>query len=215
LEARIIYTKAHQNIGTNGVFPLDLNHDGIIDFLIQERGTSHFSGSGYNGLWAKEAAGNAVEGGNGLAAALKKGSPINSRQTFAKSSSSFGEIMIGFGCNGDGSCSTQGEWSNVKNRYLGLKFQIDGKTHFGWARLSVDVVQKKITATLTGYAYETAPNKGIGAGQTQDLADLQNDPAAALQDTSNRSLSRGMSLARLALGSTRPMDRRYSGDDAR
>jgi hypothetical protein len=58
----------------------------------------------------------------------------------------------------------------VTNRYLGLKFKIKGKIHFGWARLSV-VGRQRITATLTGYTYETIPGKAIKAGQTKGTAD--------------------------------------------
>ena len=60
-----------------------------------------------------------------------------------------------------------GNWINVTNQYLGLKFEINGKTHYGWARLSVQAVYYTITATLTGYAYETIPNKPIIAGRTK------------------------------------------------
>jgi hypothetical protein len=51
-----------------------------------------------------------------------------------------------------------------------MKFTINGKVHYGWARLSVTNLKDKfrITATLTGYAYETIPNKPIKAGQTHD-----------------------------------------------
>jgi hypothetical protein len=52
-----------------------------------------------------------------------------------------------------------GPWVNVKDRYLGLKFQIKGNTHYGWARLNVKVSKTTITATLTGYAYEDHPEQ--------------------------------------------------------
>jgi hypothetical protein len=57
----------------------------------------------------------------------------------------------------------------VANRYLGLKFKIKGKTHYGWARLSVEASKRpyEITAVLTGYAYETIPGKPIIAGATR------------------------------------------------
>jgi len=54
------------------------------------------------------------------------------------------------------------------DRYLGLRFSIKGKIHYGWARLNVKVAEGSdfdITATLTGYAYETIPNKPIVAGK--------------------------------------------------
>jgi hypothetical protein len=168
-EARIVYTRTHEVIGTNGVYNLDLNHDGTIDFLLQETGIPPPGSQWSNALRTKEAFGNAVQGGNFLASALKKGAPIGPHQAFLSGSRSYGEFMVGAGCSELG-CSTNGPWLNVKNRYLGLKFRIDGIIHYGWARLSVDVQAPLITATLTGYAYETIPGKGIRAGQSLSAA---------------------------------------------
>ena len=53
-----------------------------------------------------------------------------------------------------------GGQSNLQ-AYLGLKFTIRGKIHFGWARVKVDTQQKPFSATLTGYAYETIPGKSM------------------------------------------------------
>jgi hypothetical protein len=63
-----------------------------------------------------------------------------------------------------------GRWFNATKRYLGLKFEINGKIHYGWTRLSV-IGRQRITATLTGYAYETIPNKPINAGQAKSATD--------------------------------------------
>jgi hypothetical protein len=60
-----------------------------------------------------------------------------------------------------------GNWANVRNRYLGMKFLISRNYHFGWARLSVACSGDGISPTLTGYAYETIPNKSIIAGKTK------------------------------------------------
>ena len=63
-----------------------------------------------------------------------------------------------------------GQWANggkgLKDRYLGFRFQITDQVHYGWARVSVAIKGKVFTSTLTGYAYETIPNKGIIAGKT-------------------------------------------------
>ena len=59
--------------------------------------------------------------------------------------------------------SDGGPWYNVPNRYLGLKFYVKGKAHYGWARLKTTACH----ATLTGYAYETIPNKPIITGKTK------------------------------------------------
>jgi hypothetical protein len=202
-EARIMYTKAHQIIGTNGVYALDLTHDGTIDFLIQENGVS-FSSSGYNGLAAKPAFGNGVEGSNGLATALDQGALIGPGQRFISGTSSAGEAMFRVACSIELGCSTIGQWGNVRNRYLGLKFLIDGKTHYGWARLSVALRKNnKIVALLTGYAFETVANKAIHAGQTSGGDDSTSGKLAdpGTPDTNPRTnTGERASLGQLALG---------------
>jgi hypothetical protein len=175
-EAKIVYTKTHQVIGTNGIYGLDLNHDGIIDFLVLESGYATFNGTrASNSLFCKEALGNAVEGtmsnsGRHFAAALKRGARIGPGAHFLKGGF-IGETMARTWVSDLGG-GTIGHWVDVSNRYLGLKFKIDGKIHYGWARLTVQLPGNfLINATLTGYAYETLPGKSIQAGQTAGQAD--------------------------------------------
>lgn len=56
----------------------------------------------------------------------------------------------------------KGSWENgqkgVTNRYLGLEFKVNGNVHYGWVRLNFPFSKG---ATITGYAYETIPNKPI------------------------------------------------------
>ncbi len=70
----------------------------------------------------------------------------------------------------NGTSFVHGVWANVRNRYLGLKFQFSGETHYGWARVSVKRQANHFTALLTGYAYETTPNTAIVAGETSGNA---------------------------------------------
>jgi hypothetical protein len=63
----------------------------------------------------------------------------------------------------------RGSWGgNPKNHYLGVRFQLNGQTHYGWIRLTVATNPKAhaalMSATITGYAYETVANKPIKAG---------------------------------------------------
>jgi len=103
-------------------------------------------------------------GSNGAqAAALIRGEPIDPGQMFVAPDVTMRECIRFVGCWGD--------WDNVTNRYLGLKFTIHGKRHYGWARLSVQAKGVIFTATLTGYAYETTAGKSIKAGQTKGAAD--------------------------------------------
>jgi len=203
-EAKIIYTKTNQVIGTNGIYPLDLNHDGIVDFALQEWGYPSRLDTTTNAFFAKEALGNAVAGKKFLAAALKKNAEIGPGQQFTRGGYR-GEMMASVFMN-DGHTGTIGSWVNVNSRYLGLKFNINGKVHYGWARLSVEVQPLYITATLTGYAYETIPGKGILAGQTTgtdstaERFSQDSDDSTSGVSVANANAPLPVSLGTLALG---------------
>jgi hypothetical protein len=71
-----------------------------------------------------------------------------------------------------------GPWANggkgVKDRYLGVKFKIAGKFHYGWTRITVTTGPRGFTGMiLTGYAYETIPGRPIIAGATKGLEDAE------------------------------------------
>jgi hypothetical protein len=93
---------------------------------------------------------------------------------------------------------SRGSWVNVQNRYLGLKFNIKGRVHYGWARLSVQVQNLSITATLTGYAYETIAGKSIKAGNTKGPDEITRQARHAML---GRPLSHVATLGMLAMGS--------------
>jgi hypothetical protein len=64
---------------------------------------------------------------------------------------------------------TYGPFANTAQRFLGLKFELNGQVHYGWAGFSnVGVTRGIVTATLTAYAYETEPNTLMYAGQSSD-----------------------------------------------
>jgi hypothetical protein len=114
--------------------------------------------------------------------------------------------------SGDLSTSVFGRWPNVKDRYLGLEFKINGKIHYGWARLSVQVNKTKITATPTGYAYETIPNKPIAAGKEHGADDTLELNTESLAGPASKPTTLGM-LARGARGPS-PRRRTESPDDS-
>jgi hypothetical protein len=70
--------------------------------------------------------------------------------------------------------SSRGQWIYTKRRYLGLRFIVNGQVHYGWARVSVETFRE---VTLTGYAYETVPNKPIITGKTKGPDVITLDPA--------------------------------------
>jgi hypothetical protein len=158
-EAQIVYTPAHIKIPSNGYYNLDLNNDGVTDLTV----VSYHGKAGCDivgEIYEIPASGNGVYIDNSSPAALSKGDEIGPSQPYYG-----GQALMA--SHEHDLCSHQilitGDWCEVKGRYLGLTFQINGETHYGWARLSVGWD----TAVLTGYAYQTIPNMAITAGQKQ------------------------------------------------
>jgi hypothetical protein len=192
-EAKIVYTPAHVTIGHGGAqhFYIDLNHDGVNDFAI---GTNHnsctsecvaalnaYPAFGVNEIGGKKGA----HASSFYASALREGARIGPGGAFG-TGGPLGCVMVGlFSLT---SRRVWGDWDNVSNRYLALRFRINGKIHYGWARLNAEDHGHYIRATLTGYAYETVPNEPIVAGKTKgpDVIALEPDGLGALAVGSSR-----------------------------
>jgi hypothetical protein len=176
-EAKIVYTPANIRIPHNGFIPLDLNHDGIADFFVVSYYQNVRTFTAFTELWVTDSNNsnhnNEVWGiqslGSWWAAALRKNVRIGSNSAFKQAS----YLFMAYVGRDHGRLSGHGPWIGNKQAYLGLKFQIHGKTHYGWARLRViarlfpPLTYPLISATLTGYAYETIPNKPILTGKTK------------------------------------------------
>jgi hypothetical protein len=177
-EAKIVYTPANIVIGRDGSYSLDLNHDGIVDFIIAEHGSQIGSIESIQGLVVLGGIGNQVNcpsayciSGATNAASLTLGEQIgpNQRQRGwlgREVPMAFEQLLK------DGGVGYGYFWINVSNRYLGFRFKINGENHYGWARVTTkflngDVKHRTWEAHLTGYAYETVADKAIRAGQTE------------------------------------------------
>jgi hypothetical protein len=198
-EAKIVYTPAHMAIEPNGgLFRIDLNHDGTPDFGLSNKWIhTYFSNRTLlvhafqpgNEIWMT---GRYKCGGvESVAAALPKGKRIGPEGEFENS---YGAAVMA----AHSKATNCGVWFGQSNfqAYLGLKFTINGKIHFGWARVKVDtdLQQRPFLATLTGYAYETIPGKAIIAGATKGPDDAE--PTAALSSRTPEPVT----LGALALG---------------
>ena len=179
-EAKVVYTETHQVTHTGFPLYIDLNHDGIKDFVLRTRyyWGSYFSAgldaSGYRNN-NNAVAGRRFKSSGGYffsaASALPAGARIGPERKFPVHHP-FMAVEL-FNRVHTSEYSDVGPWvdkdKGVRNRYLGLKFVIHGKVHYGWARLSVTLGHHRqygdVSGTLTGYAYETIPNKPIIAGQ--------------------------------------------------
>lgn len=195
-QAEIVYTAANQTIATNSTFALDLNGDGITDFVLSN--TSRF----YTGRFDHRKGGSFPTGGGSqrlhrldvfpqpanrvivdpayYASDLRAGRKVGPLDKWDPTRA-WMEICT----SGSRSLFDSGPWRDVKARYLGFSFSIDGQVHFGWARLNVARLNNNscgITAVLTGYAYETIAGKPIEAGETSGTpkAGSESRPLATL-----------------------------------
>ena len=175
VEAKIVYTPAKIPINVGGgLVELDLNHDGINDFqfndvFVVERRQGRFPSDAFSysylnvGPVQKSNRIYTVESkGHLCAAAVPKGRRVGPRSPFEPGDSS---LNMAFASNG-GAASCP--WRPVMQAYLGLKFVVKGKVHFGWARIKRTAsIYAGFPAVITGYAYETIPNKAIVTGATK------------------------------------------------
>jgi hypothetical protein len=174
-QARIVYTKAHKNIAPNSTLHLDLNHDGIADFDLKDTFSTWFYSSAGRLSALPDRTKNAIWGHmvqrSAYASALPANVEVGPKGQFLAGAGGMASEYFNGGRRGGRDHPDfpygNGPWANVTNRYLGLKFVVKGKTHFGWARLNVSLGSNgsQVTGLLTGYAYETVPNRPILTGK--------------------------------------------------
>jgi hypothetical protein len=170
--AEVVYTPVHAKVGYE--YPLDLNHDGINDFRIH---SYELSGDGSLQIYPLHE-GNRIAGTlqpcgfepAAAAAALPLGAVIGPQTKFPARAT----CMISSFSN-----TLNGPWQLAQNRYLGLVFAIEGKEHYGWARLTNHGFGIYDSTDILGYAYETIPNKSIVAGD-EGTADAISSSGATL-----------------------------------
>ncbi len=199
-EAKIVYTPAHISLDNNNV-DLDLNHDGINDFSFgQVHGHDLPEGTYLEVLYGAPAQKSnrvrSVESNGRLCAAARpKGVKIGPANHFQPGGFYLGIVDI----TSTGPIRKYCPWAvKVRQGYVGLRFVINGQTHFGWAHIQL-VPEGHLTATITGYAYETIPNRPIITGATKGPEETE-----AVEPVNPASLSTPTagpaSLGALALG---------------
>ena len=163
LSAQVVYTDIIPDATPNATYPLDLNNDGIVDFLIQM--------GGYNGAYAvlcipqdnNAYSGNNI-GGTRSPWALLSSNPIcSSLQTW------FGTDKPGIMASG----TNIGNWVGTTDKYLALQLVVGSNTYYGWARLYV--LNTSSSFTIKDYAFESIPNTCIHSGKTTTNINENND----------------------------------------
>jgi hypothetical protein len=169
-DAEVVYTPVGVTVSGSGSFKIDLNHDGVTDFIL--RSVSQFTICGdRGGLYGSTTIKPAITG-NGVvvshldfAAVLPSGVPIDNSDSFYMSKAVVTQFLL-----------CEGQHTQVAG-YLGLEFQINGKTHYGWAQIKIyasfGTQTGSMSTTLVGFAYETIPGHTINTGQTSGAYNAQ------------------------------------------
>jgi hypothetical protein len=227
-EGEVIITNKTIHLHPNTPLSLDLNGDGVKDFefFLSNYTTAKFS---VNNLYMSQAgsasAGNSVIGRGYFASAMLRGAKIGPGGPFIHTYAHYGipiekSALCTQNCGQKPGYSfdqfLEGNWGGGHpNRFIGVKFKIKGKIHFGWVRLTVTVKHKgsghgptgSFSATITEYGYESVPNKSCGAGLSGPSIPNAVDTSAMPEQGSVRKT--GPSLGMLSLGAdAMPMWRR-------
>jgi len=149
LYSQIIYTDI-PDATPNATYPLDLNNDSIVDFLIQfdlvdkvmckPQNNNAYSGNYIGGVhlpWA-------LTTSNNICDTLATWYDANNPGTMAWGTN------IGF-------------WVGETNKYLALKLIVGTNTYYGWAR--IDLLSSSTSFTIKDYAYNSTPNACIQSGK--------------------------------------------------
>lgn len=161
VSAQVVYTDIIPDSTVNtdgGMYNLDLNNDGSVDFAFNLTVTTSSSYTvnkvGVNALNSNMVAGNAT-----LAyiypTAMNPGDTVGAALTWnIGSSMSMGSYF--------GSPNSFGNFLGTTDKYIGLKLDVSGVTYYGWARLDVDSIATSFT--IKDYAYMNNPGQPIVIG---------------------------------------------------
>jgi len=189
-DAEIIYTPsntpmtvAQANKGP-ALTQLDLTNHGAPDFTFLMSSTLGFHSTTFSATTTRRKfllkVDPAVKGNQAVqgqptvtASAIPAGVTIGPQEKFGE-----GGLYMRFKSSHIGGSRSSGSWQKVEYAYVGLKFLINGKVHYGWARIKFPFPNGVKLPSIYGYAYESTPNTPIVTGQTSGSAD-QTQKAAA------------------------------------
>jgi hypothetical protein len=170
-----------EGVGLTGI---DFNNDGVNDVSF---GINSFGPYSYvtESVFLKVPKGNGVEtSGEGrdkipLVSPLLRGAGLGPSARF-NPGNPYASLLYAFQNDHSVKCSNQrfsGHWlGNNPDRFVGVKFLINGATHYGWVRITVATSTVgsacvEMSAIITSYAYETVANKKITIGVNTDTAE--------------------------------------------
>ena len=201
-EGSVVVTNANVTVGLGTPVSIDLNADGKSDFefFILQGGYDH---SFYKTLAVAPLTGGKVVGGargpiGPYGSAFASGANIGGTAHFS-SSVARGQVTIertNGSVSGSSHYTPYGQWgvSSVYH-YLGVRFLINGATHYGWVKMYVTRGSSGFQGFIAEYAYETVAGQAIAAGAT-----VASTPRQPSHEEVAKMKALGPSLGMLAAG---------------
>lgn len=162
---QVIYTDIADFQGdNNATLNIDLNNDTIIDFSIN----GGFVNTSFEQILVDPEGSNAVYGDIGQYGfyypfALNSGDNIGNNSSWRGSG---GQILRYKYSASASICAYDSNWcpaGDVVDKFLGLRFEVGGNTHYGWVRLDV-LGTGADDWVVKDFAFEATPNTPITAG---------------------------------------------------
>lgn len=164
-ETVIIHTDVDPdfNSGTGGgQYNLDLDNDGHVDFVLTTSPGDDWFAAGINSNSNSENGILSLHPWYSHPAALEKGQKIFNLSIYRDGESYESRVIFAYGYCFWNDDVCRYNWADKGDRYVGLRFLINEKIHYAWVRLEFLSASEWI---VKDYAYNSAPNKAILAGQ--------------------------------------------------
>lgn len=169
-DAQVVYTDVNPDSLVSSQYELDLNNDGTPEFRIEKTTDGGIDIVQLTGLSNQDSI-----------AGYYVGFPTELPYPHALSSSviigSQTNLVAGGVMGGNHPLIMEdAEWPELINRYLGLKFSINGEPHYGWAKIKIST--DYVAFTISEYAYNATAGEEINSGVTSI-----EDPSTTLRMT--------------------------------
>ena len=155
-QAQVVYTDVNPDSLVSSNYELDLNNDGTPEFLIEKTTDGGIDIVQATGLSNQDSLIGYYAGFpaiTGYPSALSSNEVIDGTSTFVDEGVMGGDHEL---------IMEDADWPDGFNRYLGLKFNISGEVHYGWAKIKIST--DYVAFTITEYAYNATAGAAINSG---------------------------------------------------
>jgi hypothetical protein len=197
--SQIIHFSVQKFISGSDVYSIDLDNNGVIDFVFDKE-SRYINNLFRHKMYGIGLNGSFVVGSKFTVASIYEYPDISYVNLLAKLSSTYvicpdnyfkkNGLLFNIWeqqCSKPFSCffNYSGYWGGSSFAFLGIKFNIEGNSHYGWMRLNADRNGRGIY--IKDYAYETTPDKCV---EGPPLKLLPNPASSILNVFSKQTISR-------------------------